>query len=99
MVPEVALHLPQALCTVTSEEGQVRVTRLPSCPPEVPAGSAALPALLKRFGRLRVQPVRWGGGPGQLIESSEAGITITHATGDQLSDQSCKTPQHRHRNP
>jgi uncharacterized protein (TIGR00255 family) len=22
-----------------------------------------------------------------------------HATGDQLSDQSCKTPQHRHRNP
>jgi hypothetical protein len=76
MVPEVALHLPQALCTVTSEEGQVRVTRLPSCPPEVPAGSAALPALLKRFGRLRVQPVRWGGGPGQLIESSEAGITI-----------------------
>jgi hypothetical protein len=21
------------------------------------------------------------------------------ATGDQLSDQSCKTPQHRHRNP
>jgi hypothetical protein len=26
-------------------------------------------------------------------------IKTTHATGDQLSDQSCKTPQHRHRNP
>jgi chaperonin GroEL len=24
---------------------------------------------------------------------------VAHATGDQLSDQSCKTPQHRHRNP
>jgi superfamily II DNA/RNA helicase len=24
---------------------------------------------------------------------------LAHATGDQLSDQSCKTPQHRHRNP
>jgi L-iditol 2-dehydrogenase len=34
-----------------------------------------------------------------LIPDPNSEYTKAHATGDQLSDQSCKTPQHRHRNP
>jgi ABC-type proline/glycine betaine transport system ATPase subunit len=38
-----------------------------------------------------------------VARSCRGGIVLrrcmAHATGDQLSDQSCKTPQHRHRNP
>jgi hypothetical protein len=34
-----------------------------------------------------------------MAGSSVRAGRAAHATGDQLSDQSCKTPQHRHRNP
>jgi hypothetical protein len=33
------------------------------------------------------------------VEAGQGDELELEAHGDQLSDQSCKTPQHRHRNP
>jgi hypothetical protein len=37
--------------------------------------------------------------PERYVDEIREHAAAAGATGDQLSDQSCKTPQHRHRNP
>ncbi|MGO1321246.1 MAG: hypothetical protein ACTMIK_13470, partial [Galactobacter sp.] len=69
MIPTLAEHSPAQLCTVFMDGSGVRVTRLPGCPADTPAGPDALLHLLHRLGSLRVRPVGWGTGTGEVVEA------------------------------